>query len=244
MTDGVHLYAASLSGVADRAWATRLAPHVSRAMIGGIAIDTQTRAAAGELHDRGRAEFLPTDPIGWVTRMTRAPRAVPMGVNIRACDPTAVSALGEAIDTSRVWVELNAHCRQPEMCAAGAGEHLLHAPEELAALVRAGVAAGATVGVKVRAEVDGVDLRTVARLVETVGGAFIHVDAMDDPAAVGRIASATGMRVIANNGIRTAEDIGRAVAAGATAVSVGRPSTDPDAMRQIAQAASMALVHP
>jgi TIM-barrel protein len=244
MTDGVHLYAASLSGVADRGWATRLAPVVSRAIIGGIAIDAETRAAAAELRDRGRAEFLPADPIGWVTRMTRAPRAVPMGVNIRACDPAAVSAIGAAIDTPRVWIELNAHCRQPEMCAAGAGEQLLHAPQQLAVLVRAGVTTGATVGVKVRAEVDGVDLRGVARVVAAAGGTFIHVDAMDDPAAVGRIAAATGLRVIANNGIRTAEDIAQAVAAGATAVSVGRPSTDPVAMRQIARAASMALPHP
>jgi TIM-barrel protein len=244
MTDGVHLYAASLSGVADRGWATRLAPVVNRAIIGGIAIDADTRAAAAELRDRGRIEFLPADPIGWVVRMTRAPRAVPMGVNIRACDPGAVSAVGRAIDTPRVWIELNAHCRQPEICAAGAGEHLLHAPQELAALVRAGATTGATVGVKVRAEVDGVDLRDVARVVEAAGGAFIHIDTMDDPAAIRRVATATGLRVVANNGIRTAEDIAQAVAAGATAVSVGRPSTDTGAMRQIARATSTALPHP
>ena len=243
MSAGVPLIAASLSGVADRSWAQQLAPLVSRAILGGIAVDDRTRAAAEMLRARGRSEFIPTDPTAWIARMTRAPRPVPMGVNIRAGTARSVRAVTAAVDTDAVWVELNAHCRQPEMCAAGVGERLLRDRRRLAELIEAGADCGARMGVKVRAEVPAVDLVAVARSIEAAGGAFIHVDAMDDPGAVARIASATGVAVIANNGIRTREDVRAAREAGAGAVSVGRPSTDPKAVAQIARACTATVAH-
>jgi TIM-barrel protein len=244
MRTEVPLIAASLSGVADRTWARRLAPLVSRAMLGGIAVDPHTRAAAEALRARGRAEFLPPDPLVWAARMTRAPRPVPMGLNIRARSAAAVRAVAGAVDTEAVWVELNAHCRQPEMCAAGAGEQLLREHGRLAELTEVGASCGATMGVKVRAEVPGVELVSVARTVEAAGGAFIHLDAMDDPTAVARVAAETELEVIANNGIRTRADVVRARDAGAAAVSVGRPSTDPTAVAQIATACAAAPPRP
>jgi TIM-barrel protein len=244
MSADVPLIAASLSGVADREWAERIAPLVSRAMLGGISVDAPTRAAAAALRMRGRAEFLPADPIDWVAQMTRSPRPVPMGVNIRARSTGGVRAVAEAIDTDDVWIEVNAHCRQPEMCAAGAGESLLHERRRLAQLVREGAAAGVTTGVKVRAEVPGIDLIAVAGAVADAGGSFLHVDTMDDPDVIGRVAAETDLWIIANNGIRSVGDITAAVAAGAAGVSVGRPSTDPSAVAQIAAACAAAIAHP
>jgi TIM-barrel protein len=244
MNDGVPLIAASLSGVADRRWAQQVAPLVSRAMLGGIAVDRQARAAARALRGRGRSEFIPADPATWIAEMTRTPRPVPMGVNVRAGTPQAVRTVTAAIDTAAVWVELNAHCRQPEMCAAGVGEQLLRDRRRLAELIAVGADSGARMGVKVRAEVPDVDLVAVARDVEAAGGAFIHVDAMDDPGAVARIAGATGVQVIANNGIRSREDVISARAAGAAAVSVGRPTTDLQALAQVARSCAAAIANP
>ncbi|MFT8016122.1 hypothetical protein ACMYL1_23110, partial [Salmonella enterica subsp. enterica serovar Enteritidis] len=65
--------------------------------------------------------------------------------------PTSVSADHGAI------LEVNAHCRQAETCAAGAGESLLRDDERLREQVAAASAAGAAVSVKLRTEVDGVD---------------------------------------------------------------------------------------
>jgi TIM-barrel protein len=120
------------------------------------------------------------------------------------------------------------------MCAAGAGESLLRAPDRLRAQVRA--ARPATTSVKVRAEVDGVDLRAVARAASDAGADLVHVDAMDTPASVRRVAEAApDCRVVGNNGVRDAASARRYLDRGADAVSVGRPTTDPARLARVAR---------
>jgi hypothetical protein len=57
---------ASLSGEADATWAENGASDAGAAFIGGISLDTVTRDAARQLVDRGRCEFLPSDPIAFI----------------------------------------------------------------------------------------------------------------------------------------------------------------------------------
>jgi TIM-barrel protein len=231
--------AASLSGASDARWAARAAPHVGWAVLGGVALDGPTRAAARAMVERDREEFLPPDPVAFVDRQLAALEAAPVrpGVNVRSVDPDPVAAVAATCQRHDAVLEVNAHCRQDEMCAAGAGESLLRHPDRLCEQVAAAADAGAAVSVKVRTEVDGVDLPTLARRVVDAGADAVHVDAMDTEPVVGDVAAAVPSAfVVANNGVRDRATAHEYLALGADAVSVGRPSDDPRVLARVARA--------
>jgi TIM-barrel protein len=231
------IWAASLSGTADAAWARRAAAHVDCAVLGGLALDGPTRDAARAMVARDRDEFLPDDPIAWAGAQFAALADAPVrpGLNVRASDPEAIRAVAAPCADHGAVLEVNAHCRQAEMCAAGAGESLLRDTERLRAQVAA--AAPATTSVKVRAEVSGTDLAAVARAASDAGADLLHVDAMDTPGSVRAVAEAApDLRVVGNNAVRDAASARRYLDRGADAVSVGRPTTDPAALARVARA--------
>ena len=226
---------ASLSGESDAEWATDSVQHAGGAFLGGIAIDGPTRAAAREMVDRDRVEFLPADPVAWVDdQLAELDEAfLRPGVNVRTTtlDPLREVA-GVCADHDAI-LEVNAHCRQDEMCATGAGEALLRDTDRLCEQVRAASEQGAPVSVKVRAEVEGVHLQVLAQALERAGADAIHVDAMDSRRVVRDVVDATDCFVVANNGVRTREDVFEYFSYGADAVSVGRPSRDPERVRAV-----------
>ena len=231
--------AASLSGAADAGWAERAAPYVGCTFLGGLAVDDPTRAAARELIARGREEFLPADPVGFVDDQLAALASVDVrpAVNVRSRTPPPLAAVGEVCAARDAVVEINAHCRQAEMCAAGAGEALATAPDRLAAQVETAAATGAAVSVKLRAEVDGVDLPALSARLAAAGADVLHVDAMDSEPVVGEVAAAAPEAfVVANNGVRGQETVREYLELGADAVSVGRPSDDPRVLRRVRRA--------
>ena len=230
---------ASLSGEADAAWASAGADHAGAAFLGGVAVDGPTRDAARALVARDRTEFLPPDPIGFVGSQLGALADAPItpGVNVRAASPEPVSAVAAVCAAHDAIIEINAHCRQAEMCAAGCGETLLREPDRLRAFVAAAASAGAATSVKVRAEVSGVDLPAVARTAAAAGADAIHVDAMDSEPVVRAVAEAApSLFVIANNGVRGRTSVDEYFGYGADAVSIGRPSTDPTVRRRVRRA--------
>jgi TIM-barrel protein len=226
---------ASLSGEADADWATASVQHAGGAFLGGIAIDGPTREAARSMVARDREEFLPEDPVGFVDdQLGELDDAfLRAGVNVRAASLDALREVAGVCADHDAVLEVNAHCRQDEMCATGAGESLLRDTDRLCEQVAAASDAGAPVSVKVRAEVDGVHLPTLAKAIERAGADAIHVDAMDSRRVVRDVADATDLFVVANNGVRSREDVFEYLAYGADAVSVGRPSRDPDRVRAV-----------
>jgi TIM-barrel protein len=232
--------AASLSGRSDAAWAGAAAPHVGAAFLGGIALDEPTREAARAMVDRDREEFLPPDPLAFVDAQLAALTDAPLqpGFNVRAASPDPVREAAAICARHDAILELNCHCRQDEMCAAGTGEALLRDPERASGFVRAAAETGATVSVKVRTEVPGVDLRSLSVTLERAGAALLHVDAMDSEAVVGDVVGATDdVAVVANNEVRDRETVREYLAYGADAVSVGRPSDDPVVLERVGRAA-------
>lgn len=230
------LAVASLSGESDAGWASRAAPHVGCAFLGGIALDERTREAAGELVARDRNEFLPPDPVSFLDAQLRELAGVPLrpAFNVRSATLDPVAEAAAVCADHDALLEINAHCRQAEMCAAGAGETLLADPDRLCEHVRIAAAAGATVSVKVRAEVDGVDLPALAERCTAAGADAIHVDAMDSERVVAEVVEAAPAAfVIANNGVRDRETTREYLEYGADAVSVGRPSDDPDVLERV-----------
>jgi len=229
---------ASLSGESDARWARDAVPFAGAAFLGGIAIDGPTREAARAMVERDRTEFLPPDPVSFVDRQLAALADAPLvpGFNVRTTTLEPVRAVGEVCRQQDAILEINAHCRQDEMCAAGAGEALLQDVARLREQVRAASRTGATVSVKVRTEVAGVDLPALAAAVGDAGASFVHVDAMDSEPVVADVVDATDAAVIANNGVRDRESVHEYLSYGADAVSVGRPSDNPAVLARVRDA--------
>jgi TIM-barrel protein len=229
---------ASLSGQSDAAWARAGADHAELAFLGGIALDADARAAARELVAREREEFLPSDPLAFVAAELDALADAPIrpGVNVRATSPAPIRAAARLCADRDAVVEVNAHCRQDELCAVGCGEALLRDAERLARYVAVANEAGAATSVKVRAEVPGVDLPALARRVENAGADVIHVDAMDAEPVVGAVADACDLFILANNGVRDRSTAWEYLRHGADGVSVGRPSDDSEILRRVRRA--------
>ncbi|WP_330632685.1 tRNA-dihydrouridine synthase [Halocatena halophila] len=230
--------AASLSGESDADWAKAAAPYVGAAMLGGIAIDAKTQAGARKLLERDRSEFLPDDPIAFIDEQLTQLADTPLtpGVNVRSTTPEPIEAVAAICRDHDAIVEINAHCRQDELCAVGAGETLLADTERLRAFVECAAQTGATVSVKARAELPAVDLKATAKAVYAAGGELFHLDAMDSPDAIERVATATPLAVIANNGVRDRRSVRTYFELGADAVSVGRPSDSPAVLSRVKNA--------
>ncbi|MFB6200592.1 MAG: tRNA-dihydrouridine synthase [Halorhabdus sp.] len=231
--------AASLSGESDAGWARAAAPHVGAAFLGGLAIDGPTREAAHAMaENRDREEFLPADPFAFAARQLDALTAVPVvpGLNVRTSTTGPLHTVAAICAEQDAICEVNAHCRQTEMCETGAGQALLADPDRLATHVETAADTDATVSVKVRAEVAGVDLPAVARRVERAGADVIHVDAMDSERAIREVVAATDLFVIANNGVRNRATTREYLAYGADAVSVARASDRPAILDRVQQA--------
>jgi TIM-barrel protein len=232
---------ASLSGQSDAQWAENARDLAGAAFLGGIALDGPTREAAREMVERDREEFLPEDPIRFVDRQLGALDGanIRAGFNVRTASLPPLRDVAEVCADRDALLELNAHCRQDEMCRAGAGEALLRSPDRLREQVETAAEEGATVSVKVRAELSGVDLPEIARIVADAGGHAVHVDAMDSEgviAEVAEVAEESDLFVIANNGVRNRATVREYLAYGADAVSVGRPSDDPAVLRRVRSA--------
>ena len=235
---------ASLSGEADAEWARSGAPYAGAAFLGGIALDEASRAAARDLVERDRNEFLPADPLAFVDDQLAALEDAPIraGFNVRSATREPIADAARVCRDRDAYLEINAHCRQDELCAVGCGETLLRDGDRLEAYVETAAATGATVGVKVRAEVPGVDLPTLARRLEDAGATFVHVDAMDTESVIDAVTDAADLFVIANNGVRDDETVREYVDYGADAVSVGRPSDNPAVLERVRAAVDRRLV--
>jgi len=229
---------ASLSGESDAAWARTASEHVGAAFLGGIALDDETRDAARKLVSRERSEFLPDDPVAFVDEQLAALADVPIrpGVNVRSATRPAIRDAAAVCSRHDAILELNAHCRQEEMCAVGAGQSLLRNPDRLGRQVRTAADAGATVSVKVRTEVPGVNLAEVARQAVAAGAEIVHIDAMDSERVVADVADATDCFLVANNGVRDEATVAEYLEYGANAVSVGRPSDNPEVLARVRRA--------
>jgi TIM-barrel protein len=237
---------ASLSGEADAQWAKQGAEDAGAAILGGIALDEPTRNAARELVARDRTEFLPADPIRFIDDQlaTLAAVSIRPGFNVRAASPDQLARAAEVCADHDAVVEINAHCRQDEMCAAGAGESLLRDDQRLREQVRTAADTGAAVSVKLRAEIDGVFLPTLAPKLAAAGADYLHVDAMDSESVIADIAAQTDVPIIANNEVRDRESVHEYLSYGASAVSVGRPSDNPAVLSRVRAAAELWFERP
>jgi TIM-barrel protein len=219
---------ASMAGIVDAPYVIARAGHVGFAFIGGYAIDAPTMAAAKSLAAGGdRKEFLYEDPVqelkGQIALAEKSD--VVFGVNLRGSSPGSFRSLAKALGDSVVY-EIDAHCRQPEMIAAGCGEYYLSHPDGLVAAVRALKEEGVTVSVKIRVGVAGDD-RALAASLWKAGADILHIDLMDAGSAkLRQIRNSCPLLIIANNSITSFDRMREMLSHGADLVSLARQSDE------------------
>ena len=217
---------ASMAGIVDAAYVLKRAEHIGAAFIGGYSIDPPTMDAAKVIAASGnRKEFLYDDPVEELRKQVALleKSAVVTGLNLRGSSPESFRAIAQSLGETVVY-EIDAHCRQQEMIAAGCGEHYLKKPAELFAIVRALKSEGVTVSVKIRAGV-AADDRVLAKKLWQSGADILHIDLMDFGAPkLRQIRNSCPLMLIANNSINTFERMRDMLSHGADMVSLARKS--------------------
>ncbi|MCX6684862.1 MAG: methanogenesis marker 9 domain-containing protein, partial [Methanoregula sp.] len=217
---------ASMAGIVDAAYVLERAEHTGAAFIGGYSIDQPTMDAAKVITDEGnRKEFLYDDPVEELKKQVALLEKSPVvvGLNLRGSNPDSFRAIAQSLGESVVY-EVDAHCHQPAIIAAGCGEHYLKKPADLFAVVRALKSEGVTVSVKIRAGV-AADDRLLVRKLWGAGADILHIDLMDFGAAkLRQIRNSCPLVLVANNSINTFERMRDMLSHGADMVSLARKS--------------------
>jgi TIM-barrel protein len=119
---------ASMAGIVDADYVLERKDHIGAAFIGGYSIDAPTMAAGRALAESGdRKEFLYEDPVAELSGQIEKLRGsdVVTGLNLRGSTPESYRSVAESFGDSVIY-EIDAHCRQAPMVAAGCGEYFLN----------------------------------------------------------------------------------------------------------------------
>lgn len=217
---------APMAGIVDSAFANQYAGDAGLVVLGAFNLDKGSMKVASDLAARGRKEFISYEPLELIKREIRAVNSgSSVAVNVRSTTLEPLIEAAKLVKEEGAILELNAHCKQPEMLEAGIGEALLHDLPRLSAWIKAIKETGVVLSVKVRANV--VNDVKLARVIDKAGADIIHVDAMlerfgADLDAISNYRDATRLFIIGNNSVT---DFGAAkdmFSRGADMVSVAR----------------------
>ena len=231
---------APMAGITDSKFATQFTDHVGMVVLGGYNLDELTNEAAQREVQRGRREFITDSPMEFLESELQAITGKDTGtavmVNVRAADIEAYADAARLAKKYRAGIEINAHCRQPEIMELGAGESLLGHLDTLREIIETVRSTGAVVSVKTRANV--VDDLEVAKVIEQAGAHIIHIDAMGgrgaDVNVIRKIRNNTSLFIIGNNSIVDFSSAKSMFSRGADMVSVARAViNEPNTLRSL-----------
>ncbi len=222
---------APMAGITDSKFAFRFR-NAGMIVLGGYNLDDKTNDAAQKEIARGRKEFVSKEPMEFLESELEAAKGLTtIAVNVRAATIGPYIEAAHLAKKSGAILEINAHCRQPEMLELGAGEALLKDAPRLCEYIREIKKTGVVLSVKTRANV--VNDVELARAVQSAGADIIHIDAMpqngeiqDFPGAdirvIKRIRNSTDLFIIGNNSVVDFESAKEMFSHGADMVSVAR----------------------
>jgi TIM-barrel protein len=215
---------ASMAGMTDSKFASGF-KNAGLVILGGYNLDRPTNDAAQKELERGRTEFVSDKPLEFIKSELQATKGfTTIAVNVRAA---SLGPFMEAANLAKDFgaiLEINAHCRQPEMVGLGAGEALLKDIPRLTEYISEIKKTGVVLSVKTRANV--VNDVELAKVIEKAGADIIHIDAMHpqgvDLGVIKRIRNSTDLFIIGNNSITDFESAKEMFGRGADMVSVAR----------------------
>lgn len=219
---------APMAGITDSNFAKQFADHAGMVILGGYNMDQKTNEAAKKISLRDRKEFVTDAPMEFLTaeleNMKRESGGCAVMVNVRAANIEAYEDAARIAKKFKTGIEINAHCRQPEIMQLGAGQSLLEHPDELSEIITAVKSTGAVVSVKIRANVT--DDLEVARAIEKAQADIIHIDAVGrrgaDAGVIRKIRNNTSLFIIGNNSVVDLPSAKSLFSRGADMVSVAR----------------------
>ncbi len=217
---------APMAGIVDSAFANQYASSAGLVILGAFNLDKASIAVASALVARGRKEFISDEPMELIKKEIKAVTSgSAVAVNVRSTTLDPLIEAAKIVKEEGAILELNAHCRQPEMLEAGLGEALLHDLPRLSAWIRAIKETGVVLSVKVKANV--VDDIELARLIDKAGADIIHVDAGaegfgTDLDAILSYRDATRLFLLGNNSVKDFETAKEMFTRGADMVSAAR----------------------
>ena len=220
--------------------------------LGGLNFDMETLTASRKISQRGRREFeidlhLLTDYLKGEVRKASI-NGTPVAVNVRAATMKGIIFAGESVSQSGATVlEINAHCRQPEMLSVGAGQALLGRLDELSEWIKH-LKDSFNLNVILKWRGNVVDDLRVAKMAEAAGVDAFDIDAMKpgevcgDLRLIRKLSENVDVFLIGNNSIRDFESAIRMLNSGADAVSIARAAIhDPTLVGRIALKVEEAL---
>ena len=217
---------APMGGITDSQFVNEFAKDAGIVILGGYNLDAATNLAASEMAKRGRKEFISDEPLKLIENELRSVKTESaVAINVRSSTLEPLIEAARMAKNANAIIEIDAHCRQPEMTKIGAGEALLRDLPKLQETIRKVKATGAIVSVKVRANV--VDDIKMAKAIEDAGADILHVDAMKkgsgaDMETIRKIRDATRLLLIGNNSVTDFDTAKEMFTRGADMVSVGR----------------------
>ena len=227
---------ASMAGITDSKFASGF-KNAGLVIMGGYNLDEKTNEAARKEKGRGRTEFVSDEPMEFLNSELEASKGITtIAVNVRAA---SLEPYIEAANLAKKYgaiLEINAHCRQPEMTELGAGEALLKDVPRLCDYIREIKKTGVVLSVKTRANV--VNDVELAVALERAGADIIHIDAMHpqgvDIGVIKRVRNSTNLFIIGNNSIVDFESAKEMFSHGADMVSVARAArANPEIINQL-----------
>lgn len=217
---------APMGGVTDSRFANEFAKDAGLVILGGYNLDAATNQAASEMVKRGREEFISDEPLKLIENELKSVKINSVvAINVRSSTLEPLIEAARIAKNENAIIEIDAHCRQPEMKKIGVGEALLQNLSKLQDTIRKVKATGAIVSVKVRANV--IDNVKMAKAIEDAGADILHVDAMKkgsgaDMETIRKIRDATRLLLIGNNSVTDFDTAKEMFTRGADIVSVGR----------------------
>lgn len=214
-----------MAGITDSKFVSKF-DNAGLVILGGYNLDGKTNDAARKEISRGRKEFVSDDPIAFLENELAASSELntSIGVNVRAASLDPYIQAANIAKKFGAILELNAHCRQPEMVDIGAGEAFLKDIPRLCEYIKEIKKTNVVLSVKIRANV--VDDVKLAEEIEKAGADIIHIDAMHpqgvDLGVIKRVRNSTGLFIIGNNSIVDFESAKEMFSRGADMVSVAR----------------------
>lgn len=231
---------AAMAGITDSNFLKQyMKDNIDIITLGGYSCDNKSYNAARKIVERGRREFIVkpedlTDHINCEVRNLHSHNPQWNGkicANIRGSSPESFRNLVKCDEID--IIEVNAHCRQPEMLDAKVGQSLLGDIKHLEAIVEYVCDnLDCELSLKMRANVEGVDITEIIQMLESYPIDYIHIDAMKpnvmmaDFDIINKISEITSKHIIGNNSVTTHDNYIKMLECGADSVSVARAAID------------------